>query len=236
MLSTVPGGRHVAGDRLLGQRHHELRVVPGVGVVLRDLEPELLLAAGLVTLQQVQGPGIRAGDLAQLAQDVVKELVVVPLRREGDSDLEKLGVLGLFGLEEPVLLRELSFQVEPAKKVPQRALEVLGPGEEKTSSYRSSSGRAPSGAGAFPPGFHSRTDPASTFVSHNALPFSCRKPLSTSQATRSPLSCEPADMRRTRRTATPLSFCTTAGSSGTPSATFRTSFGTETPFSPLLIV
>ncbi len=116
-------GGHVSRDRLLGQGHHELRVVPGVGVVLGDLEPQLLLARLRVLFQQVEGPRVRARDLAHLPQDVVQQLVVVPLRREGDADLQKLRVLRLPELQERLLALQLPLEVELAEEVAHRARE-----------------------------------------------------------------------------------------------------------------
>ncbi len=64
--------------------------------------------------------------MADLLQDVVEKLVVVPLRRKSYPHFQQLGVFRLAGLQEGVLLGKLPFQGEATEEVAQRPEEPGG--------------------------------------------------------------------------------------------------------------
>jgi hypothetical protein len=64
--------------------------------------------------------------VAELLQDIVQELVVVPLRGEGDPDLQQLRVLRLPRLEEGLFAGQLALKVKLSEEVSNRAQERAG--------------------------------------------------------------------------------------------------------------
>jgi hypothetical protein len=106
-VERMPRQRHIARDRELVQGHRELFERHDHGVVLGQLEAQLVVgAAGLLLapLDEVQAAGIRRRDLPALGEDQLQQLVDVPLRREGDPDpVQVVQLLALAG-EGPVEL------------------------------------------------------------------------------------------------------------------------------------
>ena len=124
-VDRLPRDERRARHRALVDRDRELARVEGHRVVLRELEAQRALArVGLVALDDVDAPGVGAGDEAALLEDEAEQLVDVALGRDGARDLDELAELVAVALGHAAALGARALQRHQIEVVLHRDVEA----------------------------------------------------------------------------------------------------------------